>query len=111
MSLIDVETGIMYCGDDEDIYKDILGMYIDLAVESREVLINALAESRMPDYIMRAHAVKSNSRNVGAVTVGDMAEKLELAAKEGNMEQVLEYHAELLKLLEEVEKEALEILK
>ena len=110
MALIDVETGIMYCGDDEDIYRDILEMYIELVAESREVLSNALAEDRMSDYVLRVHAVKSNSRNVGAMTVGDLAEKAEKAARAGDRELVLEYHSDLLEMLEEAEKEAAGLL-
>ncbi|MCR4791743.1 MAG: Hpt domain-containing protein [Lachnospiraceae bacterium] len=110
MALIDKETGIMYCGDDEDIYSEILGVYVDLVVESREVLIEALAEDNMPEYIRRVHAVKSNSRNVGALVVGDLAELLEHAAKEDRKDYVIENHPELMKLLTEVEAEARDIL-
>lgn len=42
MALIDRVTGIMYCGDDEEIFMDILGMYVELVSESRQLLAEAL---------------------------------------------------------------------
>ena len=99
MALIDRVTGIMYCGDDEEIFMDILGMYVQLVSESRQVLAEALFENRMEDYIRRVHAVKSNSRSVGALAVGDLAEKIERAARESRKADVMEDHQELIRML------------
>jgi HPt (histidine-containing phosphotransfer) domain-containing protein len=110
MGLIDTETGLMYCGDDEDIYNEVLGLFVEMAVESRGVLQEALDAGDIHAYVLRAHALKSNSRNVGALPVGDLAEKLELAGKEGNEDFIKENHQALLDLLVEFEAEAKELL-
>ena len=110
MALIDRVTGIMYCGDDEEIFMDILGMYVGLVSESRQILAEALFDNRMEDYIRRVHAVKSNSRSVGALAVGDLAEKIERAARESRKADVMEDHQELIRMLSQVEAEAQQIL-
>ena len=110
MGLIDTETGLMYCGDDEDIYNEVLGLFVEMAVESRGVLQEALDAGDIHAYVLRAHALKSNSRNVGALPVGDLAEKLELAGKEGNVDFIKENNQALMDMLIEFEAEAKELL-
>ena len=110
MGYIDVDTGLMYCGDDEDIYSDVLNLYIQLINESKQVLTETLEAGDIPAYTVRVHAVKSNSRNVGAAGIGDMAEKLEMAGKENNVDFIKENTPALLKVLDEAEAEAKQLL-
>ncbi len=81
-----------------------------LVSESRQILAEALFDNRMEDYIRRVHAVKSNSRSVGALAVGDLAEKIERAARESRKADVMEDHQELIRMLSQVEAEAQQIL-
>ena len=97
--------------------EDLYGTYrqsnrdnVELVSESRQILAEALFDNRMEDYIRRVHAVKSNSRSVGALAVGDLAEKIERAARESRKADVMEDHQELIRMLSQVEAEAQQIL-
>ena len=106
MGLIDVDAGLMYSGDDEDTYREILGIYINLMTEKKDVLVRDLEEGNIPDYIIQAHSVKSNSRSIGAMALGDLAEEMEHAAKENRIDYVKENNARLIRMIEASVEEA-----
>ncbi len=48
------------------------------------------------NYVIEVHSLKSAARWVGAMDIGDRAEKLELAGKAGNWQEVTENTPDLL---------------
>ncbi len=110
MGFIDTETGMMYCGDDEDIYNEILGLYVEKMAELTATLTKDLEGDDIPDYVVNVHGVKSNSRNIGATSLGDFAEVMEHAGKAGDKTFLKENHAKLLEMVDQVVAEANTIL-
>lgn len=91
---IDFEKGINYCAGDEEFYIDVLSDYV---AENRKAEMEELfASENYADYAVEVHALKSTSRTLGLEKMGNLAEKLEHAAKDGNTEYVKANHAEAM---------------
>lgn len=91
---IDFEKGINYCAGDEEFYIDVLSDYV---AENRKAEMEELfASENYANYAVEVHALKSTSRTLGLEKMGNLAEKLEHAAKDGNTEYVKANHAEAM---------------
>ncbi|MDR0839153.1 MAG: response regulator [Oscillospiraceae bacterium] len=84
---LDIEKGLGRFGGDEETYTEVLKSYAkntpELLDKAREVTAAGLA-----DYAVIVHGIKASSRSIGAEQVGEMAEALEHAAKEGDADFV-----------------------
>ncbi len=87
---IDVELGMSYCLDDEDIYREILEEYVNS--EKIDELNEFFASKDWKNYQIRIHAVKSTSLTIGARELSEMALALETACKEGREDYILCNH-------------------
>ena len=76
---LDHEKALAYCGGSEDFLKEIFSMYV--AEDKRDELKNAYASRDWEKYRALVHNVKSTSRTIGAMELGDMAQELENAVK------------------------------
>ena len=94
----------------EDIYNEILGLYVEKMAELTDTLTKDLEGDDIPDYVVNVHGVKSNSRNIGAMALGDFAEVMEHAGKAGDKTFIKENHEKLLQMVSEVVAEANSIL-
>lgn len=95
---IDFEKGVNYCAGDEDFYIDVLGDYV---AENRKAEMEDLfASENYADYAVEVHALKSTSRTLGLEKMGNLAEKLEHAAKDGDTDYVKANHAEAMNYLD-----------
>ena len=85
---IDPETGLLYFDNDIELYMVILYSYVKNtpAVIDRIRIVN---QGSLNDYAICVHTLKSSSRSIGANGVADMAERLEVLAKEGNLAMVM----------------------
>ncbi len=92
---INIKTGLSYCGDREG-FKDIVRMYHEQGAGRNEQLAKLYAEENWKDYAIAVHALKSNSRGIGAEALADMALQLEMAGKENRADYIREHHGELL---------------
>jgi signal transduction histidine kinase/CheY-like chemotaxis protein/HPt (histidine-containing phosphotransfer) domain-containing protein len=104
---LDINKALARFGGDEEIYFEILESYR----ESTPQLLDQLedfAEEKLPDYAIVVHGIKSSSRSIGADSLGDKAELLEHAAKEGNRAFIHKHSADFIKtarwLLEDLTK-------
>ena len=86
---VDVVQGISFCGTAE-IYRKTLVMFRDQVHGKVRRISQALEENRMEDYAIEVHSLKSGARWIGAMDLGDRAERLEMAARAGNRNQVEE---------------------
>ncbi len=71
--------------EDTELFNQILSIF---QVESRKLmnnLVQAAVDGDSSALAKAAHSLKSSSRNVGAMALGDMLEKLELAAKKDQL--------------------------
>lgn len=116
--LINHELGIKYCADSEDIYLEVLGVFVDLHDEKFVELEHCLAEREWNDYTVHIHSLKSNSFNIGAKELSELCLQLEKAGKsilaaenvQESTEFILSNHSVAMQLYEEVVKAAKEYL-
>lgn len=79
---IDTALGLRYCGESEQVYRNILNTYCKMYGNTKMTLDSLLAAESWQDYSVRIHALKSNSLNVGASELSKRCLELELAAKD-----------------------------
>ena len=89
---IDGEEGIKNCGG-EDSYRPVLDIFYESYDEKRTEIETFYDESDWNAYAIRVHALKSSARIIGASALGDEAQRLETAGKEGNEDYIHEHHA------------------
>ena len=105
VDLFDVNTGLMYCGGSQDIYKEFLKIYCDGYEEKSQQLEDYYVQADWENYAIKVHALKSTSLSIGAVALSELAASLEKAGKSGEVSYIHSHHAEAMKLYEEVVKE------
>jgi len=100
-SWIDMEKGIARFGNDKDSYLQVLHSY---AVNTRSLLelIRGVNRENLPDYAIAVHGVKGSSRGICINFIGDKAEELEKAAKEGNYDFIIAQNAAFADNLEKI---------
>ncbi len=91
----DPKTGINYTGGDEALYLEILTEYTKKGTEMRESLIRACLDKNWKDFVIKVHALKSTSLNIGAAPLSELARSLELAGKAGEYDEVIRGSGEL----------------
>ncbi|MBQ7260213.1 MAG: response regulator [Lachnospiraceae bacterium] len=92
---IDTDPGLNYCGDGES-YVDALMMYMGSAEKKAEEIEKYRAAGDIKNVTIKVHALKSASRSIGALELGEFAERLEKAGDSGDQETL---YQELDKLL------------
>lgn len=108
--LIDQKAGLPYCGNDMEMYREILMAYYEQGKEYEQKLPVFYEQKDWKSYAIIAHAVKSTSLTIGAVTVSEQAKRQELAAKEGHLETLEEYWESFYEDYRKALKEAARIL-
>ncbi|MBQ9437953.1 MAG: Hpt domain-containing protein [Lachnospiraceae bacterium] len=105
---ISIEEGIAYTGNREK-YAAALQRYFRGHEDKRKDLKESLESGDLQEFMIRVHALKSNSRMIGASEMGAAFEALELAAKRedrdfinGNFVAALKQYDELIELLRPV---------
>ncbi len=94
ISFLDTVTGLTYCCNDEDFYREMLTSYLN---ESKlKELNDYFASSDWDNYRIKVHALKSTSLSIGAVELSESARALEAAAKEGDEEYIKAHHEETM---------------
>lgn len=87
---IDHEKALMYCGGSEDFLKEIMDMYV--SDDKRAEIKAAYDNCDWNNYRILIHTVKSTSRTIGAMELGDEAQTLETAVKENDEKRIRELH-------------------
>ena len=97
---IDVETGLHYCAGDLEFYETLL---LQIATESKDKITSlnrSYVNKDWKNYEIVIHAVKSTTKTIGAVSLSDDALALENAAKETNIDYIINNHERVIKDLE-----------
>ncbi len=91
---LDTATGLAYCMNDRNFYKEMLDEYVksEKTVELKEYFEKGDFEY----YRIMVHAIKSTSLTIGATKVSEDAKALEMACKEGNLDFVKQNHKAFL---------------
>jgi len=82
-----MDKGVAQFGGNEELFVTILGYYVTDTYALLDA-IGEITEESLAEYAKTAHGIKGSSRSVYAEEVGDAAEKLESAAKNGDLEYV-----------------------
>ena len=108
---LDTNIGIKYCGDSEEVYREVLQEFCDVSKEERDALDAVFATEDWSEYTIRIHGLKSSALSVGAKKLSEEAASLERAGnelqKEGAVhreeliEYIKEYHGRTMKLYED----------
>ncbi len=91
---IDHEKGLTYCGGSEKFLKEIISMYV--ADDKRAEIQKAFGEKDWDSYRILIHTVKSTSRTIGAMELGDEAQELENAVKELDVDMICKMHESVM---------------
>ena len=100
--LIDQNTAMVYCGNDEELYREILDCYCLEKEENQEKMKKCLEDNNLEDYRILIHALKSTSLNIGCKSLYNMALELEKACKNNDLDYVKENHAACMELYDRV---------
>lgn len=71
-----------------ELYQTIVKEYYRSGYDKYNEIQNAYDSEDWPDYTIKVHALKSSSRQIGALELGDMAEELEKAGKALDMDTI-----------------------
>ena len=89
-------------GGDTEIYHSILKTYLEDIREREDQLIRMVDERDIENFTISVHAIKSASRSVGAMELGELAYTLELKGKEKDWGAIDEVFPEFMKQLREM---------
>lgn len=89
---INITTGLSFCQNEEDIYREVLKQYAQEASERRGLILDYYNKKDWENYGTYIHSLKSTSRMLGAGGLADMAAELEKAADNGDEETILRDH-------------------
>ncbi len=92
---IDSSAGIKNSGS-KDSYMSVLKIYHDSYYIKSEEIQGFFEDENWKDYTIKVHALKSSSRLVGALRLGDKAEALEMAGKEEDIDYIRSHHDEVM---------------
>ncbi len=98
---IDIQTGMKNNGSVES-YQETLKVYFDSIDEQAEELGRALSAEEFETYTIKVHALKSSLRIIGATELGEEAQGLETAGKEGNFHLIKSGHESFISSCKEI---------
>ena len=106
---LDVKTGLDYTGG-QDKYLSAIRRYRENYDKNKAKIDEYLKSGDYESYMITVHALKSNSKMIGATQLGEAFETLEMAARNGqvdvieqNTHQTLASYAELIEKLSPIE--------
>ena len=107
--LLNIQMGLSYSCDDVDMYKELLGMFVESLQEKQSQIVESYQAEDWKNYTIYVHALKSSSLSIGGETLSALAKQLEFAGKaiqkdeetEANLQFIREHQDELLHLYEE----------
>jgi signal transduction histidine kinase/CheY-like chemotaxis protein/HPt (histidine-containing phosphotransfer) domain-containing protein len=94
---VNTETGLRYCGGDENFYREMLRMFYAQSGEKQAEIISLYESANWADYAVKVHALKSTSLTIGAEALSARAKELEMAGKRGDEAYIQAHHPELLR--------------
>lgn len=100
--VIDRKTGLLYCGQDEKFYGQVLAEYLFESKEKSAAIDRSYNEKNWEEYGILAHSLKSTSKMIGAAGLSDIALRLEKAAKSGDIDAIDREHESMKKAYTQV---------
>ena len=104
---LDTELAKRYCAGDEGLYFDMLLEYVNSHDERQQTLDDFYEKKDFRGYMVTVHALKSNSKSIGAKNLSEEAAALEMAARDGDEEYIKKKHEAVMydygKLVENIQ--------
>ncbi|MBO7387403.1 MAG: Hpt domain-containing protein [Lachnospiraceae bacterium] len=97
----DINVGLSYAGSEEQ-YVKFLKRYFSMTQGKTKRIKQCCEREDIEEYTMEVHALKSNSRLIGAISLADEAEYLEQCGMSGNIEEIKKKTPQMLKSLKAV---------
>ena len=97
---INLETGLKYCMDSKSFLIQMFTTFTD--AKRAEKVQEAFDSADWKNYQILVHALKSTSLSIGAEKLSEQAKSLEMAAKDGNIEEITANHGELMSSYEKI---------
>ena len=85
---LDIDTAVHALGS-ATMYNTIASEYYRSGEDRLNSIIEAFDKADWEDYTIKVHALKSSSRQIGAMELGDMAEALEKAGKANDIDTIM----------------------
>ncbi len=98
---LNVSDGLTYCGSAQQL-KKFIGAFVDSADDKAKEIRDAFNDGDIKMYTIKVHALKSNARIMGVSRLSKLAEELENAGHENDLEKIEGRTGELLELVESV---------
>ncbi|MCR5054367.1 MAG: response regulator [Lachnospiraceae bacterium] len=95
-TVLDTETGLHYCQNDEDFYHELLQQYLDESSEKKNGMKKYFEEKDFENYKILVHALKSTSKMIGATALSEKAKIMEDLAKQGGAKITSFMHDDLM---------------
>lgn len=96
------KKGLSYVGGDEDVYNEILEVYLKNGNELLQRIRSLFEAGDIKNYTIEVHALKSTSLSIGAEPLSKLAKELETAGKAGNTDIISEKNDSLLSMYGEI---------
>lgn len=87
---INIQTGLMYCGDDEELFEEVIEEFID--GNMTETIEEYFQSKNWKDYQIQVHAVKGTSLTIGAEKLHEEATDIEQSVKKGDIDFAEQHH-------------------
>lgn len=107
-AIVDTELGIRYCGESEDVYREVLREFCDVEPEERRKIEEAYAGEDWKNYAILVHGLKSASLSIGAKKLSEEAAGIEKASEELTRDEA-PHKKELLKFIREYHGKTMEM--
>ncbi|MBR4574727.1 MAG: DegV family EDD domain-containing protein [Lachnospiraceae bacterium] len=95
VSGLDIDTAIKNSGSKES-FLSVLQIYYDSYPAKSEKIQRYYDDQDWENYTIKVHALKSSSRLIGALKLGDEAEALEMAGKDDNTSFIIDNHDKMM---------------
>ncbi len=97
----DIDMGLSYLGDE--------GMYIEILTDFKNNFVNQMNDIKQkfeskdwPNYVILVHALKSNCKTLGIMSLADLAYNHEMKGKENDINYIYEHVNELFTKANEI---------
>ena len=91
---LDIDTALMYSGNDTELFIEIAQSY--LKNDLTEKLENLYSIGDYDNYRIKVHSLKSSSLNIGAITMSKLATEMDAAIKNSDTHYVILNHEALM---------------
>ncbi len=93
---LDTVKGLAFSAGNDEMYRELLKNWADAYMESGYTIQKSAKNGDLNAHRIATHSLKSSSRMVGALALGDLAEKAEHASRDGDLAYVQANVAALL---------------